>query len=67
MLARQGASLFLRGTRAEKARLCVAVVNTPNTDPVPLGVVREMLQQVGAVLSTLSTPWEYSEYPWEYS
>ena len=52
----QGASLFLRGTRAEKARLCVAVVNTPNTDPVPLGVVREMLQQVGAVVSTPSTP-----------
>ena len=55
MLPRQGASLFLRGTRAEKARLCVAVVNTPNTDPVPLGVVREMLQQVGAAVSTPST------------
>jgi hypothetical protein len=29
--------------------------------------VREMLQQVGAVVRTPSIPCEYSEYPWEYS
>jgi hypothetical protein len=46
----RGSSLFLRGTKAEKTQLCIDVVNTAQTDPLPLGVVREMLQQVAATV-----------------